>query len=143
MWVFIGMIPLSLYLIRPFQRLNHWYKSLAHICFVLQIIHCNIYGFSISISKLSLATKNPQQIELSLCGFQVAASTCIIACYITTTLIKFVATIKWVVGTCIWVSPHYWGIKKEWLCIYRTTKDNFGYLFILHYNCNGLMYANR
>jgi hypothetical protein len=52
------MVPLSLlYLIRPFQRLNCWHKSLAHVCFVLQIIHCNIYGVSISIGKLSLTTK--------------------------------------------------------------------------------------
>jgi hypothetical protein len=84
MWVFIGMIPLSLlYLIKPFQRLIYWHKSLAHVCFVLQIIHCNICGFSISIGNLSLTIKNPQQIELPLCGFQVATLACITTCYIT------------------------------------------------------------
>jgi hypothetical protein len=73
MWVFIGMIPLSLlYFIRPFQRLNCGNKSLAHVCFVLQIMHCNIYGFLISIGKLSFVT----------------------TCYITTTLIEFVATVE-------------------------------------------------
>jgi hypothetical protein len=95
MWVFIGMIPLSLlYLIRPFQKLNCGHKSLAHVCFVLQIMHCNIYGFSISIGKLSLATKNLQQIELPLCGFQVGILACITTCYKTTTLIEFVATVE-------------------------------------------------
>jgi hypothetical protein len=95
MWVFIGMIPLSLlYFIRPFQRLNCGNKSLAHVCFVLQIMHCNIYGFLISIGKLSFATKNPQQIELPLCGFQVVILACVTTCYITTTLIEFVATVE-------------------------------------------------
>ncbi len=32
---------------------------------------------------LSLTTKNPQQIQLPLCGFQVVTSACITACYIT------------------------------------------------------------
>jgi len=58
MWVFIGLIPLSLlHLIRSFHRINHQHKSLAHACFILQIIYHNIYKFSLSIGKLSLTTK--------------------------------------------------------------------------------------
>jgi len=41
-------------------------------------------------------------------------------------------------------SIHDWGTKKECLTKKWTTKDNFGFLFILHYyNCNELLYASR
>ncbi len=57
-WVFMGMIPLSLlYLIRPFHKVDCWHKSRTLACYVLQIMHCIIYGFSTSTSKLSLTTK--------------------------------------------------------------------------------------
>jgi hypothetical protein len=63
----MGVIPLILpYLIRPFHRVDHWHKAKALACFVLQIMHCNICGFSRSIGKLSFIIKKPQQVELAL-----------------------------------------------------------------------------
>jgi hypothetical protein len=39
---------------------------------------------------------------------------------------------------------HDWGTKNECLSFLKITKDNFGFLFILHYySCSGLLYANR
>jgi len=50
MWVFIGVIPLSLlYLIRPFGNVGCWHKSLRPTYSILQIIHCNICKFSMSM----------------------------------------------------------------------------------------------
>jgi hypothetical protein len=54
-WVFIKMFPLNLlYLIKKIHKwVNHWHKTLAHACFLMFIIHYNIYTFSKSSSKLS------------------------------------------------------------------------------------------
>jgi hypothetical protein len=45
--------------IRPFCGVDHWHKALELVYFVAQIIHCNIYRFSRSISKLTLIVKKP------------------------------------------------------------------------------------
>jgi len=59
-WLFIGMIPLILpYLIGPFHKVEHWDRSKAPTCYVLQIMHLNIFSFSKSTSKLSFTTKKP------------------------------------------------------------------------------------
>jgi hypothetical protein len=89
----MGVIPLILpYLIRPFHKVDHWHKTKALTCFVLQIIYCNICDFSRSTSY-HLQQKKPQQIEVQLRGFQAIAYTYITAsCYIST-LVEFEATL--------------------------------------------------
>ncbi len=56
-WVFMGVIALSFAILDKAFVLNHWYKSKTPICFVFQIMHHNICGFSTSIGKLSWTTK--------------------------------------------------------------------------------------
>jgi hypothetical protein len=105
-WVFMGMFPLSLlYLIRPFHKVNCWHKSKAPTCYVLQIMHHNIYGFSTSIGKLSLLTKKPQHIEVQLCGFQATTWVHIAtSCYISTsTQFEGGTTKPTLVKPCIWL----------------------------------------
>jgi hypothetical protein len=98
MWVFVGMIPLSLlYLVRPFGNGGCWHKSLTPSYYVLQIIHCNICKFSMSIGMSSLTKKKKTLAnQTSTCDSQTWAWTCIIASCITSTLVKFVAIAKWV-----------------------------------------------
>ncbi len=90
------MISLSLlYFRKPFCNVNCWHKSLTPTYFVIQIIHCNICKFSMSISMLSLTKKKTLlQIKLQLCDSQTWAWTCIVASCITSTLVIFVAYSK-------------------------------------------------
>ncbi len=67
MLLFIGVITSSfLYLMKLFCKVNCWHKSLTLANVLLQIMHRNIYEFSIFIGKLSLATKKPLANYLSI-----------------------------------------------------------------------------
>ncbi len=68
MWVFMGIIPLSLlYLINLFRKIEFWHKLWTFVCLVLRIMHHNICKFSTSIGKLSLiAKKTPKYWTLTM-----------------------------------------------------------------------------
>ncbi len=76
---------------RPFCGVDHWHKVLELVYFVLQVLHCNIYRFSKSVSKLTLSKKTLTN-QAPILWLPSWTWACIVISYISSILAKLATT---------------------------------------------------